>query len=149
MSEILAPEIGIKWPGTKGDSIATRTAHLDDYRARSWQQLQKELNETVSTRRAYKSAKKANKSLKSGEKLITAEHDLDGRLLTITYNLSGVDEDLIQPALNSIKAQLMRNIKQNKVSVSMKTDSSALSVDIEKPTKDDLETVRIFINSHR
>ena len=69
--------------------------------------------------------------------------------MTITYDIAGVDEDLIQPALNSIKAQLMRNIKQDKISVSMKTDSSALSIDIEKPTKDDLETLRILINSHR
>ena len=149
MSEILSPEIGIKWRGDKGDSIATRSAYLDGYRARSWAQLQKDLSETVSTRRAYKSAKKAKKPLKSSGKLITAEHDLDGRLLAITYDLSGVNEDLIQPALNSIKAQLMRNVKQTNISVSMKTDSSTLSIDIEKPSKDDLETLRILINSHR
>ena len=149
MSEILAPELGIRWRGDEDDSIATRTAYLDGYKVRSWSQLQKELNETVSTRRAYKAAKKTNKASKSSGKLITAEHDLDGRLLTITYDIAGVDEDLIQPALNSIKAQLMRNVKQDKISVSMKTDSSALSIDIEKPTKDDLETLRILINSHR
>lgn len=149
MSEILAPEIGIKWRGFKDDSIVMRTKYLDSYKARSWTQLQRDLNETISTRRAYKSAKKASKNIKSSGKLITAEHDLDGRLLTVTYDLSGVDEDLIQPALNSIKAQMMRNIKQEKVSVRMKTDSSALSIDIEKPTKDDLETLRILINSHR
>lgn len=149
MSEILALEIGIKWRGSKDDSILMRAAYLDGYKGRNWNQLQRDLSETVSTRRAYKAAKKARKNAKSAGKLITAEHDLDGRLLTITYDLSGVDEDLIQPALNSIKAQMMRNIKQEKVSVSMKTDSSALSIDFEKPTKEDLETLRILINSHR
>lgn len=149
MSEIIAPKIGIRWRGDKEESIATRTAYLDGYKVRSWSQLQRDLSETVSTRRAYKAAKKGNRASKSSGKFITAEHDLDGRLLTITYDIAGVDEDLIQPALNSIKAQLMRNVKQDKISVSMKTDRSALSIDIEKPTKDDLETFRILINSHR
>ena len=40
-------------------------------------------------------------------------------------------------------------LEPDKISVSMKTDSSALSIDIERPTKDDLETLRILINSHR
>ena len=149
MSEILAPEIGIKWHGEKDDSIATRTAYLEDYKARSWAQLQKDLDETVSTRRAYKAAKKAGKIARPTGKLITAEHDLGGRLLTITYDLSGVDEDLIEPALKSLKAQLILDPKAPENSVSMKTDSSHLSINIVRLNKSDLEVINVLLNSHR
>jgi len=149
MSEILAPEIGIKWRGAKDDSIITRSTYLDGYKARSWAQLQRDLNETISTRRAYKAAKKASKSSKSSGKIITAEHDLDGRLLTITYDLSGVDEDLIEPALKSLKAQLILDPKSPELSVSMKTDSTQLSINIKRPTKGDLEVINVLLNSHR
>lgn len=149
MSEILAPELGIRWRGDEDDSIATRTAYLDGYKVRSWSQLQKELNETVSTRRAYKAAKKTNKASKSSGKLITAEHDLDGRLLTITYDIAGVDEDLIEPALKSLKAQIILDPKSPEISVNMKTDSTHLSIKIERPIKGDIEVINVLLNSHR
>jgi hypothetical protein len=149
MSEILAPELGIRWRGDKEDSIATRTAYLDGYKVRSWSQLQKELNETVSTRRAYKAAKKTTKASKSSGKLITAEHDLDGRLLTITYDIAGVDEDLIEPALKSLKAQIILDPKSPEISVNMKTDSTHLSIRIERPIKGDIEVINVLLNSHR
>jgi hypothetical protein len=149
MSEILAPELGIRWRGDRDDSIATRTMYLDGYKVRSWSQLQKELNETVSTRRAYKAAKKAKKASKSPGKLITAEHDLDGRLLTITYDIAGVDEDLIEPALKSLKAQIILDPKSPEISVNMKTDSAHLSIKIERPIKGDIEVINVLLNSHR
>lgn len=149
MSEILAPEIGIKWRGSKDDSIVMRAEHLDGYKGRSWNQLQRDLSETVTSRRAYKAAKKASKDTKSAGKLITAEHDLDGRLLTITYDLSGVDEDLIEPALKSLKAQLIIDPKSPELSVSMKTDSTHLSINVKRPIKGDLEVINVLLNSHR
>lgn len=149
ISEILAPELGIRWRGDKDDSIVTRTGYLDGYKGRSWSQLQKDLSETVSTRRAYKAAKKSSKASKSTGKLITAEHDLDGRLLTITYDIGGVDEDLIEPALKSLKAQIILDPKSPEISVNMKTDSSHLSIKIERPIKGDIEVINVLLNSHR
>jgi hypothetical protein len=147
--EILSPEIGLNWNGDKSDSIATRIEHLVSYQTRTWSRLQKDLSETVSSRRSYRSAKVNGKATKSAGKQVTAEHDIDGRLLSISYNLPGVDEDLIQPALNSIRAQLMRNAKQAKVSFTMKTDSNSLSIEMEKASKEDLETLKVLLNSHR
>ena len=122
---------------------------LEKYRTRTWAEIQKELSESISTRRAFTSTKKKSIGKASGSRLITEETNLSGRLLTLTFNSSGLDGDLIQPALNSIKGQLLRSNKKDKISVSMKTDSTSLSIEIEKPSKDDLKTIEILLNSHR
>jgi hypothetical protein len=80
--------------------------------------------------------------------LITDIHDLGGRKLTISYNVPGVDADLIKPAINSLKAQMIINPKSALATVNMKSDSSHLSIDLENPRKSDLETVEILLNSH-
>lgn len=147
--EILMPEIGLNWVGEKSDSIATKVVPLINYQARSWSQMQKDLTETVSTRRSYQFSKAPRNSSKSEGKLVTVEHFIDGRLVSISYNLPGVDEDLIQPAINSIRAQLLRNTKQPKVSFTMKTENNSLSVEIEKASKEDLETLKVLLNSHK
>ena len=147
--EILLPEIGLTWNGDKKDSIVTKVEHLVSYQPRNWARLQKDLSETVSNRRFYRTAKANGRPKKSAGKQVTAEHYIDGRLLSISYNLPGVDEDLIQPALNSIRAQLMRNAKQTKVSFTMKSDSNSLSIEMEKASKEDLETLKVLLNSHR
>ena len=147
--EIISQEISIPYPRIKAESIAAKTEYLVNYQPRSWAKLQRELSESKSTRRIFHSAGQSKKKAKSTGKQVTAEHDLGGRLLSITYNLPGVDEDLIQPALNSIRAQLMRNVKQGKVSFTMKSDSNLLSVEMDKASKDDLETLRILLNSHK
>lgn len=147
--EIISQQLSILWNGEKLDSLETKTRHLLNYQARNWAKLQKDLSESKSTRRIFRSAKGIKKLPKSTSKQVTAEHDIGGRLLSITYNLPGVDEDLIQPALNSIRAQLMRNVKQGKVSFTMKSDSNLLSIQMEKASKEDLETLKILLNSHR
>ena len=147
--EILTSEIGINWNGDRKDSIAARIEHLVSYQPRNWARLQRDLSETVSTRRSYQSAKKNRQTKVSAGKQVTVEHDIEGRLLSITYNLPGVDEDLVQPALNSIRAQLMRNAKHTKVSFTMKTDSNFLSIEMGKASKEDLETLKVLLNSHR
>ena len=111
--------------------------------------LQKDLRETVSTRRSYQLARTPRNSPKPEGKLVTVEHYIDGRLVSISYNLPGIDEDLIQPAINSIRAQLLRNAKQPKVSFTMKTENSSLSVEIEKALKEDLETLKVLLNSYK
>ena len=147
--EIISQEISISYPENKAESIAVRTEYLVNYQPRNWAKLQRDLSESKSTRRIFHSAGLGKKNAKSTGKQVTAEHDLGGRLLSITYNLPGVDEDLIQPALNSIRAQLMRNVKQGKVSFTMKSDSNLLSIEMDKASKDDLETLRILLNSHK
>jgi hypothetical protein len=142
-------ELGLKLIGDKDDSIASKVMPLINYRPRSWSQLQKDLRETVSTRRSYQSAKKTGDNSRSEGKLVTVEHYIDGRLVSISYTLPGVDEDLIQPALNSIRAQLLRNTKQPKVSFTMKTENNSLSVEIEKASKEDLETLKVLLNSYK
>jgi hypothetical protein len=146
--EILSQELGLRWKGVIEDSIDSRVEGLETYKPRSWNQLQKDLNESISTRRVFSSTKKAIKE-RSSSRLITEEKDLGGRLLTLTFNSSGIDPDLIQPTLNSLRGQLMRTGKKDRISVNMKTDSSSLSVDIENPRKEDLETIEILLNSHR
>lgn len=147
--EALAPEIGLKWTADKSDSIEAKIKPIINYQSRSWSQLQKDLKETVSTRRSYQSTKKVKSKSKSEGKLITVEHYFDGRLVSITYNLPGLDEDLIQPAINSIRAQLLRNLKQPKVSFAMKTEKNFLSIEIEKASKEDLETLKVLLNSYK
>lgn len=146
--EVLSQELDLRWNGIIEDSIDSRVKALESYKPRSWNQIQKDLNETISTRRAFSSTKKKLKNPASS-KLITEEKDLDGRLLTLTFNSSGIDQDLIQPTLNSIRGQLMRTGKKDRISVNMKTDSSSLSIDIENPRNEDLETIEILLNSHR
>jgi hypothetical protein len=147
--EILSGEIGIKWSGDHKESINEKVKHLINYQTRNWTKLQKDLNETRSTRRSYKSTRETNKLKNVESKKVTAEHHIDGRLVSITYNLPGVDEDLIQPALNSIRAQMMRNVKQGKVSFTMKSDRDFLSIEMEKALKEDVETLKVLLNSHR
>ena len=113
--------------------------------------MAKSLQESKSSRRSFgisNQKSQTKKSLTSSSKLITAVHDLGGRKLTILYNVPGVDVDLIKPAVNSLKGQMIINPKSDSASVNMKSDSSYLSIDLENPRKSDLETVEILLNSH-
>lgn len=148
-NEVLSQQLGFDWSGEIEETINWRIKALDKYKTRTWPEIQRDLKESISTRRAFTSSKKKGVNKASGARLITEETDLSGRLLTLTFNSTGLDEDLIQPALNSIKGQLLRSNKKDKISVSMKTDSSSLSIEIEKPSKEDLETIEILLNSHR
>jgi len=148
-SEVLSQALGFNWTGDIEETINRRVSALEKYSTRTWAEIQKDLTESISTRRSFTSSKKKDAGKASGSRLITEETDLSGRLLTLTFNSTGLDEDLIQPALNSIKGQLLRSNKKDKISVSMKTDSSSLSIEIEKPSKEDLKTIEILLNSHR
>ena len=148
-NEVLSLVLDFKWSGDLEETINGRVRTLERYKTRTWSEIQKDLNQSISTRRAFTSSKKKRSAKVSGARLITEETDLAGRVLTLTFNSTGLDEDLIQPALNSIKGQLLRGNKKDKISVSMKTDSSSLSIELEKPTKEDLSTIEILLNSHR
>jgi hypothetical protein len=150
VEEKLTAEVGGKWKRDLEESTAERSKYLAAYEALSWNQMKKTLLESKSTRRSFSNNQKnqSKKANSSGDKLITDIHDLGGRKLTISYNVPGVDADLIKPAINSLRAQMIINPKSALATVNMKSDSSYLSIDLENPRKSDLETVEILLNSH-
>lgn len=150
VEEKLFTEVGGKWKGDLEESTAERSKYLTAYEALSWNHMKKTLLESKSTRRSFSNNQKnqTKKSNSSSNKLITDIHDLGARNLTISYNVPGVDVDLIKPAINSLKAQMIINPKSAHATVNMKSDSSYLSIDLENPRKSDLETVEILLNSH-
>jgi hypothetical protein len=150
VEEKISSEVGVKWKGDLEESTAERSKYLEAYDAPSWSKMQKQLLESKSSRRGFSNNQKnqAKKLNTTGDKLITDIHDLGGRKLTISYNVPGVDVDLIKPAINSLKAHMIINPKSDLASVNMKSDSSYLSIDLENPRKSDLETVEILLNSH-
>ena len=68
-------------------------------------------------------------------------------MLEISYNSEGIDPDLIQPILNSVKGQLIIDPKQATLSVDMSNDSSQVVIELEKPTKDDIDTLKIQLGA--
>jgi hypothetical protein len=150
VKEKLTAEVGGKWKGGLEESTAERSKYLAAYEALSWNQMKKTLLESKSTRRSFSNNQKnqSKKANSSSDKLITDIHDLGGRKLTISYNVPGVDADLIKPAINSLKAHMIINPKSANATVNMKSDSTYLSIDLENPRKSDLETVEILLNSH-
>lgn len=150
VEEKLTSEVGAKWKGDLEESTAERSKYLISYEAPSWNQMKKSLLESKSTRRSFsKNQKNQTKQTSSStDKLITDIHDLGGRRLTISYNVPGIDADLIKPAINSLKAHMIINPKSDHATVNMKSDSSYLSIDLVNPRKSDLETVEILLNSH-
>jgi hypothetical protein len=148
MSEILAPELGIRWRGDKDDSIATRTTYLDGYKVRSWSQIQKDLKESVSSRRIFKSNSKTIRKPNTGGKVITDVRDLGASTLRITYTLPGIDHDLITPAINLLRGQMIRNPKAPVISVKLESEAGSLAVELQKPSKIDFADVEIHLNSY-
>jgi hypothetical protein len=150
VEEKLSFEVGGRWKGDLEESTAERSKYLNAYEALSWNLMKKSLAESKSTRRSFSNNQKTmeKKPNSSSDKLITDIHDLGGRKLTISYNVPGVDADLIKPAINSLKGHMIINPKSANATVNMKSDSSYLSIDLENPRKSDLETVEILLNSH-
>jgi hypothetical protein len=148
--EKLSSEVGGTWKGDPEESTAERAKYLISYETLSWSQMKKSLLESKSTRRSFSNNQRSQpkKTNSISDKLITDNHDLGGRKLTISYNVPGVDSDLIKPAINSLKGHMIINPKSTHASVNMKSDSSYLSIDLENPRKSDLETVEILLNSH-
>ena len=150
VEEKLSSEVGGKWKGDLEESTAERSKYLIVYEALSWNLMKKSLTESKSTRRSFSNSQKntEKKLNSSSDKLITDIHDLGGRKLTISYNVPGVDADLIKPAINSLKGHMIINPKSANATVNMKSDSSYLSIDLDNPKKSDVETVEILLNSH-
>jgi hypothetical protein len=145
-SEILSMELGFKWGGYLADSIQSRFADLLNYKSRSWDQLQRDLNETKSTRRAYRAA--AKKPERTSTKLANYTTQIGNSALKITFNLPSVDKDLITPAINLLRGQLIRNPKAPSISVNLESEGNSLIVELTNPRREILSDVEIELNAH-
>jgi hypothetical protein len=145
-SEILSIELGFKWSGYLEDSIQGRFSDLVDYKARSWDQLQRDLNETKSTRRAYRAA--AKKPQGASTKLASYTSKIGNSSLKITFNLPSVDKDLITPAINLLRGQLIRSPKAPLISVNLESEGNSLIVELSNPKREILSDVEVELNAH-
>lgn len=145
-SELLSIELGFKWNGYLDDSIQGRFSDLVNYKARSWDQLRRDLNETISTRRAYRAAPKKTKS--SSTKLASYTSQIGNSSLKITFTLPSVDKDLIAPAINLLRGQLIRSPKAPSISVNLESEGNTLIVELTNPKREILSDVEIELNAH-
>jgi hypothetical protein len=145
-SEILSLEIGFKWSGILEDSIQSRFSDLANYKARSWDQLQRDLIETKSTRRAYRAVAKKPKG--SSTKMANYTTKIGNSSLKITFNLPSVDKDLITPAINLLRGQLIRNPKAPSISVNLESEGNSLIVELTNPKREILSDVEIELSAH-
>ena len=145
-AEILSVELGFRWGGNLSDSIQSRFSDLVKYKPRSWEQLQRDLNETKSTRRAYVAAAKKTKG--SSSKLVSHLSSIGSSKLKITFNLPVIDKDLITPAINLLRGQLIRNPKSPSISVNLESEGNSLIVELTNPRREILANVEIELNAH-
>lgn len=146
LDEKIVPRIGIKVILDKSEFISERIKPLIGYKAPTTNQIKRILANSPKKYNFVSNLKTANK-LNKLEKLITYKKNLGGRALKISYNSSGIDPDLIQPVLNSIKGQIMLDPKQSKLSVDMSNEFSQVIVEIERPIKDDVDTLKIQLGA--
>ena len=146
LDEKIVPRISTKIILNKSDFISERIKPLIGYKVLTGNQIKKILTENPK-KFDFAINQQNPKKLNKLEKLITYKKDLGGRILKISYNLSGIDPDLIQPVLNSAKGQIMLDPKQSKLSVDMSNEFSQVIVEIEKPIKDDVDTLKIQLGA--
>jgi hypothetical protein len=146
VSEKILPIMNFRWNGKKEDTIQERTKYLTKYRSLSEVQIKKILSEKTK-QATFKSALKKSKPDSRNLKLVTSQHELNGRRLKITHDAIGIDKDLILPALNSIKGQMIMNPKQAKLLVNMSSDSSTLIIELEMPKKNDVDNLKVLLDS--
>jgi len=144
LEEKILPKLGIKVDLQSVDSISERVKYLKNYKKITPAQVKKVLAE--SDKKSNFSTRQSN-SRKSTAKLIKYERDLGGRNLRISYNSPGVNPDLIQPVLNSVKGQIIINPKQPILLVNMSIDDSHIIVELEKPKKEDVDTLKLQLGS--
>lgn len=145
-SEILTAELGIEWLGDPEESIHSKFSRLVEYRARSWNELQRDLNEAKGRQRRFRLI--TNKGTSSSNKLISHISQIGTSTLKITFNLPVVDKDLINPAINLLRGQLLRNPKAPSISVNLESEGNTLIVEIGNPKKDILSDVEIALIAH-
>lgn len=142
LDERISPRLGIKLTSDKTDLISERIKPLIGYKEPTINQIKKLLTNPLK-KSDFVTIHQQASNLHKYEKLVTNKKNLGGRALKISYNLSGIDPDLIQPALNSVRGQIMIDPKQSKLLVDMSNESSQLIIEIEKPIKEDIDTLKI------
>jgi hypothetical protein len=146
VSEKILPIINIKWNGKKEDTIYERTKYLIKYSSLTDGQIKKILAEN-NKQAKFRTKMKVSRSNLGKSKLVTSHHDLGGREMKITHNADGVDKDLIAPALNSMKGQMIMNPKQTKLSINMSSEDSTLIIELEMPRKADFDNLKVLLES--
>jgi len=146
VNEKISPIINLSWNGKKEDSIHERTKYLIKYSPLNKEQIKKILSEKTK-QATFKSAIKKSKLDSRNLKLVTSQYDLSGRKLKITHDAIGIDQDLILPALNSMKGQMIMNPKQAKLMINMSSESSTLIIELEMPKKNDVDNLKVLLES--
>jgi len=146
VEERLALKIGFKPDGSKKDFITERLKPVINYKSPTMSQIERFI--LVSEKKyTFESQTKVSSKNRIASSLVTSKIDLDGRTLQISYNRDGIDPELIQPVMNSIKGQLIIDPKQDKMLIDMSSENSQIIVEIEKPKKDDLDTIRLQLGA--
>ena len=138
--------LGVEPVKGREDFISERIKPLVKYKKPSSSQIKKLLTDSPK-QFSFVNESKLNKKERSSSNLIKYKKDLGGRILQISYNSEGVDPDLIQPILNSVRGQLLIDPRQSKLSVDMSNESSQVVIELEKPTKDDIDTLKIQLGA--
>lgn len=145
LNEKILPILGVRTNINKVDFVSERLKPLIDYKEPSLNQINKLLDESIKKFKFISVPKPSNDKVKSS-KLIYRK-DLGGRLLKITYNSPGIDPELIQPVINSVKGQILADPTQTKISVDMSNEISQVILELERPKKEDLITLKIHLGS--
>ena len=146
VEERLALKLGFKLNGNKEDFISERLKPVLNYKPPTHSQIERHILDSAK-KYTFESQAKATSKNRAAIKLVTIKKDLGGRTLQISYNMDGIDPELIQPVLNSIKGQLIIDPKQDKMLIDMSSENSQVIIEIEKPKKDDLDTIKIQLGA--
>lgn len=145
LNEKILPMLGVRTNIGKVDFVSERLRPLINYKEPSSNQINKLLDESIKKFKFISAPKPSNYQVKSS-KLIYRK-DLGGRLLKITYNSPGIDPELIQPVISSVKGQMLADPTQTKISVDMSNEVSQVILELEHPKKEDLVTLKIHLGS--
>ena len=144
--EKLSLKLGFISNSNKQDYISERLKSILNYKSPTPVQIDK-LIASSAKKYTFESLSKAINQNRSVSKLVTLKKDLGGRTLQISYNIDGIDPELIQPVINSIKGQLIIDPKQDKILIDMSSETSQVIIEIEKPKKADLDTIKIQLGA--
>jgi hypothetical protein len=84
----------------------------------------------------------------SSSKLVSHISQIGSSNLKVTFNLPAIDKDLITPAINLLRGQLIRNPKAPVISVNLESEGNSLIVELTNPKRDILSEVEIELNAH-
>jgi hypothetical protein len=146
VEEKLSLHLGFTASSDMKEYISERLKPIANYKSPTASQIEKLIMSSAKKYTFVSQSQVRNQNL-AASKLITFKKDLGGRILQISYNFDGIDPALIQPVINSIKGQLIIDPKQDKILVDMSSGNSQVILEIEKPKKDDLDTIKIQLGA--